>query len=78
MLIHECTECGSLSINRIAADDDAESILDVFKASLQNSYQLRARSEANGIAMLNAEDSEMVRIQLFGQNAEMPVLAWSE
>jgi RNHCP domain-containing protein len=78
MLIHECTECGSLSINRIAADDDSESILEVFDASLQNSCQLRARSEADGILVLNAEDDELVRRQLFGQNAEMPVFAWSE
>jgi len=78
MLIHECTECGSLSINRIAADDDPETILDVFNASLQNNDQFRARSEADGILMLNAEDDERVRSQLFGQNAQMPVLAWSK
>ena len=77
MLIHECTECGSLSINRIAADDDSESILEVFKTSLQNSYQFRARVEADGIITLNAEDDESVRSQLFGQNAEMPIFAWS-
>ena len=75
MLIHACIECGSLSINRIAADDDSESILDVFKASLQNSYQLRARVEADGIIILNTEDNELVRNQLFGQNAEMPIFA---
>ena len=78
MLIHECTECGSLSINRIAADDDSESILEVFNASLQKSDHFRARCEADGIATLNAEDGEMVRRQLFGQNAEIPALAWSE
>ncbi|MDQ3004526.1 MAG: RNHCP domain-containing protein [Chloroflexota bacterium] len=75
MLIHECTECGSLSINRIAADDDSESILEVFNTSLQIRYQLRARSEAYGIIMLGAEDDEVVRRQLFGQDAEMPIFA---
>lgn len=75
MLIHECTECGSLSINRIAADDDSESILDVFKTSLQHSYHFRTRVETHGIIILNAEDDESVRSQLFGQNAEMPVFA---
>jgi len=75
MLIHECTECGSLSINRVAADDDSESILEVFSTSLQNSYQFRTRLEADGIIMLNAEDDESVRSQLFGQNAEMPIFA---
>jgi len=75
MLIHECRECGSLSINRIAADDDSESILEVFNASLQNNYQLRPRSEADGIIMLGREDGELVRRQLFGQNAETSILA---
>ena len=75
MLIHECMECGSLSINRIAADDDSGSILDIFNTSLQNSAQFRTRGEADGIIMLNAEDDESVRSQLFGQNAEMPIFA---
>ena len=75
MLIHECTECGSLSINRIAADDDSESILEIFNVSLQNSDQIRARSEADGIIMLGAEDDELVRSQLFGQNTEIPIFA---
>jgi len=73
MLIHECTECGSLSINRIAADDDSESIMEVFHESIQNSYQIRSRCEANGILMLIAEDSEMICRQLFGGNAGMPI-----
>ena len=75
MLIHECTECGSLSINRVAADDDYESILEVFNTSLQNSYEFRTRVEADGITMLNAEDDESVRSQLFGQNADMLIFA---
>ena len=75
MLIHECIECGSLSINRIAADDDSGSILDIFNTSLQNSAQFRTRGEADGIIMLNAQDDKLVRSQLFGQNAEMPIFA---
>ena len=73
MLIHECTECGSLSINRIAADDDSESIMEVFNKSIQNSYQVRTHCEANGILMLTAEDSEKICRQLFGRNAEIPI-----
>ena len=75
MLIHECMECGSLSINRIAADDDSESILDVFATSLKNRDQIRTRMEADGIIILDAEDDELVRSQLFGQNAEMAIFA---
>jgi len=78
MLVHECIECKSLSINRIAADDDSDSIMDVFHESLLNGYQIGARSEGFGIILLNIEDIEIVHRQLFGQNAEISVLAWGE
>ena len=34
MLVHRCTECGKLSINRIAADDDSETMLVIYQHSL--------------------------------------------
>jgi hypothetical protein len=34
MLVHECTECGRLSIHRIAADDDSDSVMEAFFSSL--------------------------------------------
>src|SRR5688500_17298819 len=35
MLIPECAECRNLSINRIAADDDSETVIAVFHESLK-------------------------------------------
>ena len=67
MLIHECSECGALSINRIAADDDPESIMEAFNNSLLYGNQIRMRCEQNEIALLNAEDAEIVFAQLYGQ-----------
>jgi hypothetical protein len=61
MLVHECTECGALSINRIAADDDPESIVEVFNTTIFND-----RCEQEGIALLNADDSAIVFAQLYG------------
>ena len=75
MLIHECIECKSLSINRIAADDDPESVMEIFHESLLTGYQIRARCQGNGIVMLKTEDIEIVHVQLFGQSAEIP--AWA-
>ncbi len=72
MLIHECTECGSLSINRIAADDDSESIMDVFNESLQNSYQIRAKCEQHGILILDAPYKQIVVTQLCGYSVAIP------
>jgi hypothetical protein len=64
MLIHECIECGCLSINRIAADDDPDSVMEVFFSSQALGFQTRARCEGQGIAVLN--DAEIARAQLYG------------
>jgi len=59
MLVHACTGCGSVSINRIAADDDPKTILEVFRNSLN--FSLHNEDE---ISILRNED--MVIEQLFG------------
>jgi hypothetical protein len=71
MLIHQCIECGSLSINRIAADDDPSTILTVFRASLED--QIQADCERHGIHPLRANDVEILFKQLYGA---VPVPAW--
>lgn len=69
MLIHECTECGDLSINRIAADDDSDSVIKVFQTSTSDSLspQVLATCQAQGINILY--DPENVYTQLHGQAA---------
>ena len=59
MLVHICTDCESISINRIAADDDPEAVLEVFRDSLN--FSLHDEDE---ISILRNED--MVTVQLFG------------
>jgi hypothetical protein len=71
MLVHECAECGTLSINRIAADDDPENILTIFQDSFLYSHPMRQLCERQGICMLGAEATEMVCKQLYGQNMEL-------
>ncbi len=34
MLVHACSECGKVSLNRLAADDDPQAVLETFEASL--------------------------------------------
>jgi RNHCP domain-containing protein len=76
MLIHECVECKTLSINRIAADDDSVTVMTVFQQSVSPGYGLLTLCQENGIIILNAEDSEMVRIQLYGHYGEISALSW--
>lgn len=64
MLVHECIECGTLSINRIAADDVPSMIVEVFEASLRNfSHPL---CQGSGILMLTFDDRQVLYKQLYG------------
>jgi len=77
MLIHECTDCQTLSINRIAADDDSASVLAVFENSLTLTPRIQARCREYGILILNSADHEIVQVQLYGCCAEIPALSWT-
>jgi hypothetical protein len=62
MLVHRCCECGKLSLNRIAADDDGEAILSLLsKVSFDE-------LEAAGILPLTLDDLPNVHEWLFGKN----------
>ena len=76
MLIHECIECTMLSINRIAADDDSATVMAVFENSFTLGYQVHATCQANGIAILNSEEMQIVRAQLYGYQMEIPAFSW--
>jgi hypothetical protein len=68
MLVHRCEDCGKLSINRIAADDDAETVLATFQHSEHLDRRVRAEFEAAGIQIITAADFNRVLGQLFGKN----------
>lgn len=67
MLVHECVECKSLSINRIAADDDPGTVMEVFQTSLTLGTQIHAVFIQNGIDVLKAEDADIPYCQLYGR-----------
>jgi hypothetical protein len=50
MMVHQCIECGTLSINRVAADDITSVIVTVFEESLSNA--LHRFCEGYGIRLL--------------------------
>ena len=66
MLIHVCTECEGLSINRIAADDVPETVFGLFEAVSEMDAPMQRRLEMEGIRVLQASEHEAVRAQLFG------------
>jgi hypothetical protein len=70
MLAHLCADCEQISINRIAADDDAQGILAVFNASAVLGVDLRDLFQDRGISLLGYESAEKVMVQLFGQHSD--------
>jgi hypothetical protein len=73
MLIHQCTECAALSINRIAADDDSSAIIAVYQSSLES--EIHRLCERQGILVLRASDSTVLYRQLYG-GTQVPIPAW--
>lgn len=68
MIIHHCTGCGKLSINRIAADDDGESILAVFEQSCRLEGQRATALETGDVSALSWDHRSVVNARLFGQS----------
>jgi hypothetical protein len=66
MLVHNCTRCQRISINRIAADDVSSVILEVFYASSKLSSLARDSFQEQGISLLGSENEEVVYRQLYG------------
>jgi hypothetical protein len=67
MIVHQCVECESLSINRVAADDFADIILEVFWASMAVDDHTREQMQLSGITLLGANSQDRIYRQLYGQ-----------
>ncbi len=70
MLVHVCEACGKISINRIAADDSAFVIWQVFERSLTLTADVAGRINQEGIQLLGLGDQEIVRLRLFGKSGK--------
>jgi len=68
MIIHECSACERISINRLAADDDERAILVLFNQSLTISEEAIKKISNEGIVLAIAEDKKKVFIKLFGKS----------
>jgi hypothetical protein len=66
MLIHLCSACQKISINRIARDDPEDCILDVFRKSSELGNSIRLQFIKAGIGLLVESDFIEINKQLFG------------
>lgn len=70
MLVHQCTKCDRVSINRIAGDDFSFEILAVYQESKGNE-ELRQKLAGQNINLLGQEDEKEIKKQLFGNIAKV-------
>lgn len=69
MLIHLCRNCGKISINRVAADDNPRAILKIWKNSKSPASNLVGQLAKNGIKILGEKEKKEILSQLFGKNS---------
>jgi len=67
MLVHVCAECGKVSINRIAADDDPHTILKVLEEPGHLDSYKRQQLVINSIQILRPSDQQIVMAGLLGR-----------
>lgn len=67
MLAHICTRCSKISINRIAADDNTESIMNLFEQSQSMATDLRETLGNQQIRILGPSDLPEINAQLYGR-----------
>jgi hypothetical protein len=67
MLIHRCTICVKVAINRIAADDCATAIMQIFDSSVQTSATCQDELDHMGVSLLLTGDVDLVSERLFGK-----------
>ena len=67
MVIHQCQDCGQITINRIAADDEPQIILKVFEKSKKLDKEMVERLKNEDISLLDESNKEEIKTQLFGK-----------
>ena len=66
MLVHLCTKCEIININRIAADDPYEKIIEIFESSLKLDANLKNKVLNESITLLTKDDLESIETSFFG------------
>jgi hypothetical protein len=73
MLVHLCTDCEDISINRIAADDDTQTLLEAFGASIALPAPTRNLLLDQEIDILPPEGLPQLQLQLFGRATQVRI-----
>ena len=68
MVIHLCLNCGRISANRIAGDDNPYAILSVFDESFNINAEIKNRLASLNIQLLSRADKQGMLVCLFGND----------
>jgi hypothetical protein len=77
MIIHRCTGCGKIDINRIAADDNPEALYALGKSCVELPVLFLNNLSAMGIRALDASGFDAAYAQIYGRQpieVEMPMM----
>lgn len=77
MIIHRCTDCGKIDINRIAADDNPEALYALGKSCVELPVLFLENLSAMGIRALDASGFDAAYAQIYGRQpieVEMPMM----
>ena len=66
MLIHQCLECGKISFNRVAADDDPLTLFTVLLQPKVSDLPCQLMMNKDDIILLNSDDIDIVKAKLWG------------
>jgi hypothetical protein len=68
MIIHQCLNCGKISPNRIAGNDNEYQILSILKESMNLNEDITTRLRNIGLELITTSNKEEAYISLFGIN----------
>lgn len=67
MIVHLCNECNAVSINRIAADDNLDKLVNLFEETIRMEISRKEKLCKNGILMLEYYHHPEFKQCLFGK-----------
>ena len=68
MIIHECTICRRVSLNRTHSEDSQNEIMNIFEEGKKIPLEKKKSLKTNEIEVLGEESREEVEKQIFGSN----------
>lgn len=70
MIVHLCLNCGKISCNRIAGDDNSYSIVQLLNEPIKPDTNLIAKLCSSNITLISQEEKSLVLTAIFGYDYE--------